>query len=200
MKLIGPKIAINKESEFWKSMQKAAGSVEEEAEKAANEAAERARKEVLAKAAKRDAEHKAYLNSIHDYDSFYFPSDKERGAIGKSIARRIDLQKLVNNEYAIQSSLEKQIRESCCHDMVLERRTSYRDEFDSWHDGNYERKCIECFLIEESVHKIDSRYYESCTSKKYSKLEKSRVVLLRKTIDGKEFELEFDDLKWELLR
>jgi hypothetical protein len=180
MKVIGPKITINIDSDFWKSMQEAANL---DAEKAATKAAEQARKETLARAAKRDAEHKAYLDSIYEYDAFIFPSDKEQGAIRESIARRLDFQKLVSKEYAIQDSLEKKIKESCCHDMVIERKTSYRDEFDYWHEGPYERKCVECFLVEEQG---------------YSKLKKSRVILLRRIVDGKEYELEFDDLKWEL--
>ena len=71
--------------------------------------------------------------------------------------------------------------------MVLERKTSYLDEYDSWNDGPKERKCVECFLTEQ-----EKRYED----KPYDDLNESKVVLLRRTIDDKEYELEFDDLKW----
>ena len=69
--------------------------------------------------------------------------------------------------------------------MVLERETSWKDEYDQWCKGNNERKCLECFLVEQGNYRNE-----------YDRLNKSTVVLLRQTIDNKEFELEFDDLKW----
>jgi hypothetical protein len=175
------KIVIKEGSDFWKAMQKAANL---DPEQAAAEAAERARKEVEAKIAKRDAERKVYLDSLKEYDKLEFKSAPIRLRIEDSVANRKHLQKQVNEEYALQHRLEKEIQDSCSHEMVIERRTSWRDEYDQWHEGHYERKCVECFLVEEQKNQG------------YVKLAKSQRVLLRRIVDGKEYELEFDDLKW----
>jgi hypothetical protein len=182
------KIILKEGSALWKAKKNV--PIEEAAEKAALDAADKARKEVLANAAKREAADKAYRDSIKEYDRLVFQSDPERKQIQESIARRKYLEKQVSDEYATQKSIDKEIKDCCPHEMVVERRTSWRDEYDSWHEGPYERKCIECFLVEEQ------KYYADTNKKCYSKLEKSQRVLLRRIVDGKEYELEFDDLKW----
>lgn len=178
------KIVVKEDSDFWKSIKEAANL---DAEKAAEKAAEQARKETLARAEKRATEHKAYLDSIKNYDKLDFKNGAKRARIEDSVKNRLALQKQVNEEYAIQSRLEAEIQESCAHEMVLERRSSYRDEYDTWHDGPKERKCIECFLTEQEKH------YEE---KPFNNLSKSKVIFLRRIIDDKEYELEFEDLKW----
>jgi len=186
------KITINKDSDFWKSMQKAA---ELDADEAAAHAAARARKETLDRAEKRAAEKKAYLDSIRHYDKIEFKDKLLRNQIQECIDRRAELSALVSKEWQKQEDLRKELQSKCLHKEAIEMRTSYRDDYDNWHDGHYERKCIECFLVEKSDGLPGQRGYESSRDK-YKKLEKSEVVLLRKTVDGKEYELEFDDLKW----
>jgi hypothetical protein len=186
------KITINKDSDFWKSMQKAA---ELDADKAAEQAAARARKETLERAEQRAAEKKAYLDSIRHYDKLEFKTEILREKIRQHGKHRAELQAQVSAEWSKEENLRKDLQRVCTHDLVLETRTSYRDDYDSWHDGHYERKCIECFLVEKSDEQPGTRRYEY-SKDKYRLLEKSQVVLLRKTVDGKEYELEFDDLKW----
>jgi hypothetical protein len=186
------KITINKDSDFWKSMQKAA---ELDADEAATRAAARARKETLERAEQRAAEKKAYLDSIRHYDKIEFKDRLLRTQIQECIDQRAELSILSSKAWQKQETLRKELQTKCSHDMVLEMRTTWEDEYGSYHDGHYERKCVECFLIEKSDYSIDSRSYSN-GREKYHKLEKSQVVLLRKTVDGKEYELEFDDLKW----
>jgi len=186
------KITINKDSDFWKSIQK---SAELDAEEAATKAAARARKETLERAEKLAAEKQAYLDSIRHYDKLEFKNEKIREQIQECIALRADYSKLSSDQWQKQEELRKKLQAQCSHDMVIEMRTSYRDDYDSWHDGHYERKCIECFLVEQSDSLPGQRGYDFSRDK-YKKLEKSQVVLLRKTVDGKEYELEFEDLKW----
>jgi len=186
------KISIKEGSDFWKSMQK---SAELDADKAAEQAAERARKETLERAEKRAAEKKAYLDSIRHYDKIEFKDGLLRTQIQECIDRRAELNNLASKEWQKQEGLRKELQTKCSHDMALEMRTFYEDEYGSYHDGHYERKCIECFLVEKSDSLPGSRSYDY-SREKYKKLEKSQVVLLRKTVDGKEYELEFDDLKW----
>ncbi len=50
--------------------------------------------------------------------------------------------------------------------------------------------------MEESSYRVSDRIYEH-GSKKYDRLEKSQVVLLRKKVGNKEYELEFKDLEWK---
>lgn len=191
MKPINP-IRIKEGSEFWKSMQDAAN---QDAEAAAASAAERARKEVLEKAEKRASETKAYLDSIRHYDKLEFKNQDIRQKIENCVARRAEIAKLASDAWIQQDEFHKELKAKCTHDMCIEIRTTYRDEYDNYHDGHYERKCIECFLVESSDYAYSSRSYRN-GRETYKKLEKSQVVLLRKTVDGKEYELEFDDLKW----
>lgn len=81
-----------------------------------------------------------------------------------------------------QNELLKQMQSKCDHQYTLERKTSWRDEYDSWHDGYPERKCIDCFLEEKSNH-IG-----------YQKLAKSTVIELITNKEDKIFSLEFEDL------
>lgn len=188
------KITINPNSEFWKSVKESANL---DAEKAASAAADRARKEVLARAEKQAAERKAYLDSIKHYDKIEFKTQELRDKIEDCIAQRNELSKKSTDIWYLQEEYRKKIQTICTHEMVIERRTSYRDEYDDWHEGHYERKCIECFLEEKSEYSAgDKRYGKYTGDSKYHKLENSQVVLLRKTVNGKEYELEFDDLKW----
>lgn len=188
------KITINPNSEFWKSVKESANL---DAEKAAAAAADRARKEVLARAEKQAAERKAYLDSIKNYDQLEFKTQELRDKIEDCVTQRNELSKKSTDIWYLQEEYRKKIQSTCTHDMAIERRTSWRDEYDSWHDGHYERKCIECFLEEKSDYPVGDRRYGKYTGEsKYHKLENSQVVLLRKTVNGKEYELEFDDLKW----
>lgn len=179
------KIIRKEGSDFWKNMQKAAGSVEEDAEKAATEAADRARKEVLAKAAKRAAEDKAYRDSLKEYDKLEFNTHILRELIQQNANNRKALHDEINELWKIEKAKIAELQSQCKHEMVIERRTSWTDEYSQWHEGPHERKCVECFLVEEQKHEG------------YVKLAKSQRVLLRRIVDGKEYELEFDDLKWD---
>lgn len=187
------KITINPDSDFWKSIKESANI---DAEKAATAAADRARKEALARAEKIAAEKKAYLDSIRHYDKLEFKTEELRQKILQHNKRRAELQAQVSAEWAKEENLRKDLQRVCSHDLVIEMRTTYRDDYDNWHDGHYERRCVECFLTEKSDYAMNERGYGHSFDKKYHKLEKSTVVLLRKTVDGKEYELEFDDLKW----
>lgn len=178
------KIVINEDSDFWKSMREVANL---DAEKAAAKAAEQARKETLARAEKRASEHKAYLESIKDYDKLEFKHESLRVAIKEIQTQNNKYYAKISENNKSQCNFINDLQNKCCHLLVIERKTSYRDEYDSWHDGPKERKCVECFLEEK-----EERYVEE----PYEILGNSQVVLLRKTVDEKEFELEFDDLKW----
>jgi hypothetical protein len=81
-----------------------------------------------------------------------------------------------------QNILMKQMQGKCAHDLVLERKTSYRDEYDSWHDGYPERKCIDCFLVETEDR--DG----------FKKLAKSTIIELIIHKEDKIFSLEFEDV------
>jgi hypothetical protein len=81
-----------------------------------------------------------------------------------------------------QYELLKQMQSKCKHELVLERKTSWRDEYDDWREGYPERKCIDCFLEEKSNH--DG----------YKKLAKSTVIDLITKDGDKIFSLEFEDL------
>ena len=186
------RITIDKGSDFWKSLQESANM---DAEKAAAAAADRARKETLDRAERNALQKKAYLDSIRHYDKLEFKTETLREKIRQSAAHRAALKSQLKAEWAKEEVEREEHQKICSHDFVLEMRTSYRDDYDSWHDGHYERKCIECFLVEKSDYQIGEHGY-SLSREKYKLLEKSEVVLLRKTIDGKEYELEFDDLKW----
>lgn len=186
------KITINPDSDFWKSIKESANV---DAEKAAAAAADRARKEALARAEKLAVEKKAYLDSIRHYEKLEFKTEEFRERIREHGRRRSEYQAQVTAEWAKEENLRKDLQRVCSHDLVIEMRTSYRDDYDNWHDGHYERRCIECFLTEKSDYQPETRGYEYSRDR-YKKLEKSQVVLLRKTVNGKEYELEFDDLKW----
>lgn len=169
-----------------------------DAEAAATAAAEKARKEVLERAAQRAAAEKAYRDSLKNYDKLEFKTQDLRDSIVASRTRRAELNAQVSEEWKRQEHYRTQLQDKCSHQMVIEHRTTWCDEYDSYHDGHYERKCIECFLVEESDYRVDERGYgrTSSHSKKYHKLEAAQIVLLRRTIDSKEYELEWDDLKW----
>jgi len=186
MKEVGPKISIKEGSEFWKSMQEAANL---DAEKAATRAAEQARKETLARAAQRTAEKKAYLDSLVNYDELKSDHESLKLAIKECAIQNKKLYEKISENSKSQKTYQDTLQCKCYHSMVIERKTSYRDEYDSWHDGPRERKCVECFLTEQEERHVE---------KPYDDLNDSRVVLLRRTIDGKEYELEFDDLKWDM--
>jgi hypothetical protein len=79
--------------------------------------------------------------------------------------------------------LLKRLQNKCPHQYCLERKTSWRDEYDSWHDGYPERKCVDCFLKENSDWKG------------YQKLDKSTVIELVTHQGEKIFSLEFEDLE-----
>jgi hypothetical protein len=181
MKQIG-KIKINKDSDFWKQMQRAA---ELDVEKAAAAAAEHARKETQARIDKKAAQHKAFLDSLRYVDKLEFRNERLREQIRESVKDRAKLQEQISAKWVIEDAIRHELEVKCLHDMVLERETSWKDEYDQWCKGNNERKCLECFLVEQGNYRNE-----------YDRLNKSTVVLLRQTIDNKEFELEFDDLKW----
>jgi hypothetical protein len=183
-------IKINPDSDFWKATKR-----QDDPEAAAVLAAERARKEVEERNAKREAERKAYLGAIRYHDFLQFKTQELRDQIMECEERRDNLRLQQSQEWEKQSALLQKVQNLCLHEMCLEKRTSYTDEYGGWHDGHYERKCIECFLVEESDRLVTDNYYEK-SRKKYNKLEKAVVVMLRKVVDDKEFELEFDDLKW----
>jgi hypothetical protein len=187
------KIQIKQGSNFWNMIHKDDKDIEE----AAAEAADHVRKELLDKAAKKAAEQKAYQDSIHYYDriSFAKPSQILRDKIIKCRDKYNEFETKQSIEWAKLEEFRKELQEKCLHEMALEIRTSYKDEYDQWHEGHYERKCIECFLVEESDYGVGDRLY-SYGRKKYNKLEKAKVVELRETINGEEFQLEFEDLKW----
>lgn len=189
-----PKITIRSDSDLFKSLQQ---KFEQEAEKEAALAAEKIRKEILDKRAKEDAQRKAYLDSIKYYENekIEFKNKNLRDNIIRIAQRRNKLYDKIKKLYEQEKDNIEELKNKCSHEMVLERRTSWKDEYDSWHDGCYERKCLECFLVEESNYKVDEYSYER-SNKRYSKLEKSQVVILRSLIDGKEFQLEFEDLKF----
>lgn len=194
MKEVG-KIVIKKDSDFWKSMQKI---INEDAEEAAAKAAERARKEVLERAEKRAAEKKAYEDSLRDYDSYPFENKALRAKISKCRDRISKLNAQLSKEYSEVEKLRKELQSKCSHKEVIEMRTKWTDEYEQWHDGHYERKCIECHLVEKSDYPVgDKKYGYFSEESKYHKLEKSQVVLLRKKVGNKEFELEFKDLEWQ---
>lgn len=193
MKKVG-KIIIKKDSEFWKSMQEVAN---QDAEKAAAQAAERAKKEVLERAERRAAEKKAYEDSLRDYDSYPFENKTLITKLNNCYARISKLNAQLSKEYGEVEKLRKELQNKCSHKEVIERGTKWTDEYDQWHDGHYERKCVECHLVEKSDYPVsDKKYGYFSEESKYHKLEKSQVVLLHKTVGDKEFELEFDDLTW----
>lgn len=193
MKQVG-KIIINKDSDFGKSLLKEAEVV---AEEAAALAAERARKEVLARATQRAAAQKAFQDSLKYYDQLAFKNQNLIDSILASRARRSELDAQSHEEWKRQEHYHKQLQEQCFHEMAIEHRTTWSDEYDTYHDGDYERKCVECLLVEESsYHPSERNYGLGSRSKVYSKLLNSQIVRLRKMVDGKEFELEWDNLKW----
>lgn len=185
------KIIRKPDSDFWKEMEAAATQFN--AEKAATEAAERARKETLERAARYEAAQKAYLDSIKYYDDLTFDNSDIIGEINKSKEEINSLQIQLSEVYLKKKNLFEKLKRKCSHKMVLERRTSWTDEYGDWHEGNSERKCIECLLEEESTYPVESRSYGS--NKKFDHLEKSQVVNLRRIINGVEYELEYDDIK-----
>lgn len=185
-------IKIKPDSDFWKSMKEAANL---DAEKAATQAAERARKETLERAERIAREKQAFLDSIRYLNKLEFKTQEIRKEIQECERRREEYRRKGSVEWAHQDELQKKLQATCTHDLVLERLTHYKDEYDSWHEGHHERKCIECFLVEESDYNVGDRSYGH-GRRKFNKLEKSQAILLRKMVDGKEFELEFDDLKW----
>lgn len=193
MRQVG-KITINPDSDFGKLLLKDA---EVDAEQAATAAAKRARKEVLDRAARRAAEDKAFRESLKYYDKITFANQNLRDSIQDSKKRRDELNAQASEEWKRQEHYLKQLQEKCSHQMVIEHRTSWQDEYESYHDGHYERKCVECFLVEQSTyHPTDRNYGFGGNAKIYAKLISSQVVRLHKTVDGKEYELEFDDLTW----
>lgn len=185
-------IRINPDSDFWKSMKEAANL---DAEKAAAQAAERARKEALERAERIAKEKKAYLDSIRYIDKLEYKTEEIRKEVQECSRRREEYKRKASVEWEHQEIARKKLQAFCTHDLVIERKTTYTDEYGDWHDGHLERKCVECFLVEESDYAVNDRRYGD-HRRKYNKLEKSQPVLLRKVIDGKEFELEFSDLTW----
>jgi len=168
-----------------------------DAEQAATAAAERARKEVLDRATKRAAEEKAFRDSIKYYDKLKFVNQDLINSVLASKKRRDELNAQASEEWKRQEHYRQQLQGKCSHEMVIEHRTTWTDEYDSYHDGHYERKCAECFLVEQSdQHPSEHNYGYGSRTKVYTKLLNSQVVLLRKVVDGKEFELEFNDLTW----
>jgi hypothetical protein len=102
--------------------------------------------------------------------------------IGSLLKKYRDLTARASIIWKKQSELLQQMQSKCNHEYVLERKTSYRDEFDYWYDGYPERKCIDCFLEEKSDR--DG----------YKKLAKSTVIELIMTKGDKVFSLEFEDV------
>lgn len=190
MKQVG-KIVIKPNSDFWKTQNK---TIEQEAEEAANAAAQRARKEVLERAAAREAARKAYLDSIRYVDKLQFKNQSLLDKIAKVNDRIRSLNDKLHLEFDKVRALREELQKNCSHDEVIERTTKYTDEYEQWHDGHSERKCLECHLVEESSYPRDDRMY-TYGSKKYDRLENSKVVLLMQKSGDKEFQLEFNDIK-----
>lgn len=182
-------IKINPDSDFAKSAVR-----QDDPEAAALAAAERARREVQDRLTRQEAERKSYADSLRYLDKIEFKNEKLRRSIGLSQKILIEYKALISEEYDVKVSAIKELQKLCEHKEVIEQQTSYKDEYDDWHSGHWERKCIECFLVEESSYHTSSRAYGG--TNKYSKLEKATPILLRKIVDGKEYQLEFDDLKW----
>ncbi len=193
MKEVAGKVVIKKDTDFWKSMQKV---LNEDPEEAAAKAAERARQEVIERNKKRAAEQKAYEDSLRDYDSYPFENKVIRAKINKCRDRIGKLNAKLSKEYKEAADLRKELQSKCSHKEVIERGTTWQDEYEEYHPGYFQRKCIDCGIMEESSYRVNDRSYEH-GSKKYDRLEKSQVVLLRKKVGNKEFELEFKDLEWQ---
>src|ERR1700679_2147141 len=140
------RIKIKEGSSFMKMIEE---SINIDPEKIAAEAAERARKEATERLNKRKAEQKAYLESIRHYDELVFINEPLREKILKLESRIATLNKQLSAENKKKEETRKQLQAKCLHDMVLERRTTYKDDYDNWHDGNYERKCLEFVVTEE---------------------------------------------------
>src|SRR5208282_6230111 len=108
-------------------------------------------------------------------------------AIAASQKCRAELKAQASEEWNRQEHYRQQLQEKCSHQMVIEHQTSWQDEYESYHDGHYERKCVECFLVEESTYHPTHRNYGSGDySRVYAKLLHSQVVRLRRVVDGKE--------------
>lgn len=183
MKEIG-KIRINPNSDFWKSIK---AENEKTADQVAAEAAEKARKEYLARQARIEAANKAYLDSIRHYDQIEFEHDDIRQQIAASLKRRRDLEAKVSKEWKKEEELRKKLQATCSHKECIEHKTYWSNEWDDRLEGPMERKCITCFLVDREK---DRRFHT---------LANSVVVNMRRTVKNKEYELDFDDLTWEIL-
>ena len=187
MKKVSP-ISINKNSVLWKMLEK---EQERDLDKIAQEAADKARKEAIEGEKRRKEIKQAYINSLQYYDKMSFANETLRNKVSEAIRNRW----LAYQEYNIcdkkEKLLIKQMQDECNHDMVVEQNVSYENDVN---DHNYyERKCIACFLIEKSDLLIEE-YSHHRYGKRYDKLLKSQVVVLRSIINGEEYELEFNDV------
>lgn len=192
MKKVDDAIKVKKGSDLWNLIKERENL---DPEKEAQKAADFARKKAQAELDEREIKRKAYLDSLCYYEKLEFANQDLRSKIEFCCRQYEKLQSQAGQESRKSKEILKELQEKCSHDMSIEKRTTYTDEYDQWHDGHFERKCIECFLVEKSDYLPSDRSF-AYGHKKYVKLLKSKVVLLRKTINGEVYEIEFDDLKW----
>jgi len=166
------------------------------AEQEAEAAAQRTRKEVLDRAQRQAEQQEAYQKSLRNYDQLQFAQPKLLDKISKCKETVAKLDEKLSEEWGKIRTLTNELRANCQHLEVVEHQSSYKDEYDSWCDGNWERKCVECLLLEESVYHPSDRYYDTINGKqkKFVKLEKSKVVVLYRVVDGKEVKMKFEEL------
>jgi hypothetical protein len=185
VKKVGPAVKLKEGSDLWNLMKERENL---DPEKEAQKAAEAARKRAQAELDKRAAEHQAYLDSLRYIEKMEFKTADIRRTLEVYHSQYNELKEQASKQWSLVDKTRKELQEKCTHDLVIERQTRYNDEYDQWHDGPMQRKCIECYLVEEN--------YDYSLSKKYDKLRNSKVILLRRTINGEVYEVEFDDLKW----
>lgn len=185
MKKVGPPIKL-KEGSFLADLIRERENLDPEKE--AQKAAEAARKKAQAELDKRAAEHQAYLDSLRFFEKMEFKTADIRRTLEVYLSQYNELKERASKQWSLVDQTRKELQEKCTHDLAIQRQTRYNDEYGDWHDGPMERKCIECYLVEEN--------YDFSLSKKYDKLRNSKVILLRRTINGEVYEMEFDDLKW----
>jgi len=130
------------------------------------------------------------LNSIQDYDADSLPvfEPKMQERIEKISKKLNDLNLKTRQTIDKKSALIKQLQNKCQHEECLEEETTYRDEYDSYHDGPKIRFCIKCFYKE-------AEYGYSSVRKNFEVLKNSKIVRLYKIIDNKKYELEIKDLE-----
>jgi hypothetical protein len=85
--------------------------------------------------------------------------------------------------YQKKTELVNRLQSKCEHELCLERTTSYKGEYDEWHNNYPERKCVDCFLVDKSNYNG------------YNKLKNSQVIELVIKKEDKVFSLDFEDLK-----